>query len=184
MRFTELPLAGAFRVDAEPYVDERGEFARTYCARKFAECGLEPLGVQTNLSSNTARGTLRGMHMLLPPAGEAKLVRCVRGVVHDVIVDLRPASPTYLRHVALELSADNRAAVYVPRFFAHGFQTLADASEVFYQMSDFYQPGLEFGLRYDDPALGIRWPLPVSAISARDLAWQPLSEARVRLEAS
>lgn len=183
MRFTELFLSGAFRVEAEPYVDERGAFARTYCAREFADHGLEPLAAQANLSCNTARGTLRGMHLLRPPASEAKLVRCVRGAVYDVIVDLRPSSPTYLRHVVLELSAASRVAVYVPRFFAHGFQTLEDHSEVVYQMSDFYAPGLEFGLRYDDPALGIRWPLRVSAISARDLAWQPFAEARLRLEA-
>lgn len=163
-------------------MDERGSFARAYCAREFAEHGLEPVGVQANLSSNTARGTVRGMHLLLPPASEAKLVRCVRGAVHDVIVDLRPSSPTYLRHVALELSADNRVAIYIPRSFAHGFQTLTDGTDVFYQMSDCYQPGAEFGLRYDDPALDIHWPLPVSAISARDLAWQRLSEVRGRLE--
>lgn len=171
MRFSELPLPGAWLVDLEPRTDERGFFARSFCAREFADRGLEPAVSQCNVSFNRRRGTLRGMHYLAPPAREAKLVRCTSGAVHDVIVDLRPESPTYLRHVAVELSARNRTALYIPPLFAHGFQTLEDETEVFYQMSEPYVAGYERGLRHDDPALAIAWPLPVSVIAAKDRAW-------------
>lgn len=177
MRFTESPLRGAFVVDLEPRGDERGFFARAYCADEFTEHGLEPAVAQANLSYNHAVGTVRGMHYQLPPAAETKLIRCTRGALHDVIVDLRPDSDTYLRHFGVDLSADNRRALYVPAMFAHGFQTLADDTEAYYQVGEFYTPGVERGLRHDDPALRIRWPLPTKVISDKDRSWPLLSEA-------
>jgi len=174
VRFEETPLAGAFVIELEPHADDRGFFARAYCAREFEEHGLEPRVVQANLSYNRSKGTLRGMHYQAPPAGEAKLVRCIRGAIHDVIVDLRPDSPTYLQHVGVDLTAENRRALFVPALFAHGFQTLEDEVEVFYQVSEFYTPGAERGLRHDDPALGISWPLEVSEISDKDRSWDLL----------
>ena len=171
MIFSETAVRGAFLVDLEPRSDQRGFFARTFCAREFEAHGLSPAVAQCNLSFNRKRGTLRGMHYQAEPAAEAKLVRCVGGAILDVIVDLRPDSPTYLRHVAVELSAANRRALYVPFLCAHGFQTLTDDAEVSYQVSEFYAPAHEHGARYDDPAFGIRWPLPVSEISEKDAAW-------------
>lgn len=179
MRFEETPLTGAFVIEIEPHADDRGFFARTYCAREFEEHGLETRVVQANLSYNRSKGTLRGMHYQAPPAGEAKLVRCIRGAIHDVIVDLRPDSPTYLQHVGVDLTAENRRALFVPALFAHGFQTLEDEVEVFYQVSEFYTPGAERGLRHDDPALGISWPLPVSEISDKDRSWDLLETGSV-----
>ena len=174
MRFEETPLAGAFVIELEPHADDRGFFARTYCAREFTEHELEPRVVQANLSYNRSKGTLRGMHYQAPPAGEAKLVRCIRGAIHDVIVDLRRDSPTYLQHVGVDLTAESRRALFVPALFAHGFQTLEDEVEVFYQVSEFYTPDAERGLRHDDPALGISWPLPVKEISDKDRSWDLL----------
>src|SRR5688572_1245749 len=145
MRFTETKLAGAFLLDIEPREDERGFFARTFCRREFTAHGLSPAVVQCNSSYNHARGTLRGMHYQLPPAAEAKLVRCIRGAIYDVIVDLRPGSATYLEHVGVELTADNRRQLYVPELFAHGYLTLTDGAEVAYQVSEFYAPGAERG---------------------------------------
>jgi dTDP-4-dehydrorhamnose 3,5-epimerase len=171
MIFTQTTLPGAAIVDIEARADERGFFARVFCADEFAGQGLETRVVQANLSFNARRGTLRGMHYQLPPAGEAKLVRCIRGAIYDVIIDLRPESPTYLRHFGVELSAENHRALYIPQQFAHGFQTLADETEVLYLVSEFYTPAYERGLRYDDPAFGIDWPLPISVISAKDAAW-------------
>jgi dTDP-4-dehydrorhamnose 3,5-epimerase len=176
MLFTETALKGAFIIDLELKHDSRGFFARTFCAREFEEHGLRPAVAQCNLSYNTEKGTLRGMHYLVPPAQETKLVRVTRGAIYDVIVDARPDSPTYLQHISVELTADNRRALYIPPLFAHGFQTLADDTEVFYQMSDFYVAGYERGLRHDDPALAIRWPLPISQISEKDSAWPLLSQ--------
>jgi dTDP-4-dehydrorhamnose 3,5-epimerase len=144
--------------------------------------GLNPRVVQCNVSYNHAKGTLRGMHLQLPPHGEVKLVRCTRGAIWDVIVDLRPGSPTHGQHFGVELSADNRRALYVPELFAHGYQALTDGAEVTYQVSEFYAPGFERGLRHDDPALGIEWPLPVSVISPKDAEWPLLADAP--LEAS
>lgn len=140
--------------------------------------------VQCNLSFNHRAGTLRGMHYQAPPATETKLVRCVRGAIFDVIVDLRPNSPTFLQHVGVELTAENRRALYVPELFAHGYQTLTDDTEVLYMVGEFYTPGAERGLRYDDPALGIAWPLPVSAISEKDLAWPPRSARSTHVRGS
>ena len=174
MIFTETPLAGAFVIELELREDERGFFARTFCANEFAEHGLQPVVAQANLSFNHTRGTLRGMHYQVAPAEEAKLVRCTAGAIYDVIVDMRPESPTHRSHFGVELSARNHKALYVPERFAHGFQTLADESEVIYEVSEFYAPGHEAGLNHDDPALGIEWPLPVSVISEKDRAWPPL----------
>ena len=184
MIFTETPLAGAFVVDLEPLRDDRGFFARTYCRREFEARGLLATVAQCNVSVSRARGTLRGMHYQVAPAVEAKLVRCTRGRIHDVIVDMRPDSPTYLRHFGVELGAESRRALYVPGLFAHGFLTLTDDAEVTYQVSEFYTPKAERGLRYDDPALAIDWPVPVAVLSDKDLAWPPLGAAAGALGAA
>ncbi|GMA13857.1 dTDP-4-dehydrorhamnose 3,5-epimerase [Deinococcus metallilatus] len=175
MIFTETKLPGAFILDLEVREDDRGGFARTFCREEFAAHGLKPDVVQANLSYNHRAGTLRGMHYQLPPAAETKLVRCTRGAILDVIVDLREDSPTYLQHVAVELTAENRRALYVPELFAHGYQALTDGAEVVYQVGEAYTPGFERGLRHDDPRLGLTWPLPVTVISPKDAAW-PLLE--------
>jgi dTDP-4-dehydrorhamnose 3,5-epimerase len=156
--FNETPLAGAFVVDIEPRVDERGSFARTWCAREFARHGLTDRLVQASVSRNAKAGTIRGMHLQLPPSGEAKLIRCVRGSIHDVIVDLRPQSATFMQYFSIHLSAESQRALYIPPLMAHGFQTLEERTEVFYQMSDFYAPELSFGFRWNDPAFAIDWP--------------------------
>jgi dTDP-4-dehydrorhamnose 3,5-epimerase len=171
MRFEPTKLSGAFIVETEPHEDSRGFFARTFCANEFAGRGLVSTFVQSSISFNHKRGTLRGMHYQLPPACEAKLVRCPAGSLYDVIVDLRPDSPTYLNHIGVELSARNRRALYVPEMFAHGFQSLEDETEVFYQISAFFVPDKSTGLRHDDPKLGIKWPLPVAVISEKDARW-------------
>jgi dTDP-4-dehydrorhamnose 3,5-epimerase len=155
-------------VDVESHADERGFFARSWCTREFAERGLNPSVVQCNVSGNTAKGTLRGMHYQVAPHAEVKLVRCTKGAVYDVIIDLRVGSSTFLRHVGVELTADNHRALYIPEGFAHGFITLQDNSEVFYQMSAFYEPMAACGVRWNDPIFGIDWPLPVAVISTRD----------------
>jgi dTDP-4-dehydrorhamnose 3,5-epimerase len=169
--FTETPLAGAFAVDPEPVGDERGSFARTFCTEEFARLGLEPAVAQCNVSTNVRRGTLRGLHWQEAPYGEAKLVRCTAGAIHDVIVDLRPESPTFCHWHAVQLSAENGRALYVPRGFAHGFQTVADGSEVLYQMSTPFVPGAARGIRYDDPRFAIGWLLPVAVVSERDASY-------------
>lgn len=171
MTFTETPLAGAYLIDLQPHHDDRGFFARTYCREEFAAHGLNPEVVQCNLSYNRLAGTLRGMHFQKPPYEEAKLVRCVRGAIHDVVVDLRPQSKTFRQHFAVTLSAQNRSALYIPTAFAHGFQTLSDDCEIEYQMSQSYQPMAAAGFRYDDPAFAISWPRPVTLISQQDLSW-------------
>lgn len=171
MLFTETELKGVYIVDIEPRPDHRGFFARTFCVREFESVGLRPAVAQCNLSFTYKMGTVRGMHYLAPPATEAKLVRCVRGAIYDVVIDTRPDSPTYKSHISVELTAENRRALYIPETLAHGFQTLTDDVEVIYQMSDFYAPAYERGLRYDDPALNIQWPLPVSEISEKDASW-------------
>jgi dTDP-4-dehydrorhamnose 3,5-epimerase len=156
MRFTETPLAGAYVIDVEPREDERGLFARTFCAEEFAAHGLDPRVVQTSVSFNRRTGTLRGLHYQAAPHGDAKLVRCTAGAIFDVIVDLRPDSPTYIRHFAVRLTAIDRVSVYVPVGFAHGFQTLTDDTEVLYQMSQPFTVTL--GVRWNDPVFGIDWP--------------------------
>lgn len=176
MIFTETKLRGAFIIDVERREDNRGFFARAFCQHEFEEHGLRPVIAQANLAFNKRKGTLRGMHFQFPPYVETKLVRCTRGAILDIIVDLRPESPTYLEHVAVELSADNYRALYVPERFAHGYQALEDATETSYQVGEFYAPGLEGGLNYCDPRLGLVWPLPVSSISDKDRDWRPLQE--------
>jgi dTDP-4-dehydrorhamnose 3,5-epimerase len=159
VRFSESPLAGAYVVEIEAHEDSRGLFARTWCQREFAAHGLPVEVAQESISFNRQRGTVRGMHLQLPPSREAKLVRCTRGAIYDVIVDLRPGSPTFLQHFGIELSEHNHVALHIPPLMAHGFQTLRDETEVLYQMTDFHAPELAFGLRWNDPALAIRWPL-------------------------
>lgn len=168
MIFTETPLPGAFTVDLAPIEDERGFFARSFSEEAFTAHGLEARFVQCNISHNRRRGTLRGLHFAAPPHDEVKLVRCTRGALWDVIVDLRPGSPTRGRWFAATLDAENRRALYVPRGFAHGFQTLVDDTEVFYQMSASYVAAAARGVRHDDPQLGIPWPLPERILSERD----------------
>ena len=168
MKFRETPLAGAMVVELDRIEDERGFFARSFCEKEFAAKGLASRFVQCNVSFNKKAGTLRGMHFQIAPHEEDKLVRCTMGAIHDVIVDIRKNSPTYLRSFALELSAENRICLFVPRGFAHGFQTLKDDSEVFYQMSEVFDPACAGGLRWDDPALGLKWPLPHPVLSDKD----------------
>jgi dTDP-4-dehydrorhamnose 3,5-epimerase len=174
--FTETKLKGAFIIDLERREDDRGFFARGFCQNEFAAHGLKPLIAQANLAFNKRTGTLRGMHFQYPPHAETKLVRATRGAILDIIVDLRPESPTYLQHVEVELSADNHRALYVPERFAHGYQALEDATETSYQVGEFYAPGSEGGLSPFDPRLGLKWPLPVSVISPKDAAWAPLDQ--------
>jgi dTDP-4-dehydrorhamnose 3,5-epimerase len=171
MRFTPTKLPGAYIIEPQPHADSRGLFARTFCANEFRAQGLVDVFVQCNTSWNVSKGTLRGLHFQLSPSSEVKLVRCTAGALWDVIVDLRPQSATYLQYVAVELTASNRSALYIPEMFAHGFQTLEEGTEVFYQMSQFYAPKLARGIRYDDPKIGITWPLPVTSISDLDLSW-------------
>lgn len=175
MQFLETRLAGVFVVQLEPRGDERGFFARSWCEREFAALGLNAQLVQCNISFNKVKGTLRGMHYQAAPHEEDKLVRCTRGALFDVAVDLRPDSPTFREWVGVELSGENRDALYIPKGFAHGFQTLEDNTEIFYQMSTFYEPGAGRGVRWDDPLLDITWPLPATVINQRDLAF-PLLE--------
>jgi dTDP-4-dehydrorhamnose 3,5-epimerase len=171
MIFTETRLQGAYLIDIEKREDHRGFFARTWCQHEFGEHGLVARLVQANLSFNRQRGTLRGMHYQTPPYAEAKLVRCTRGAIYDVIVDLRPDSPSFKQWIGVELSAVNYRMLYVPEGFAHGFQTLEDNVEIMYQVTQFYTPEAEGGIRYNDPALGIMWPLEVTVISEKDAAW-------------
>lgn len=177
MRFIPTELAGVVRVDLEPVVDARGFFARLYCEREFETHGLQGRVAQTSLSQTKQQGTVRGMHFQWPLAQEAKLVRCVRGRIFDAVIDLRPNSATFGRHVAFELSAANRAALYIPPGLAHGFQTLDNDCEVLYQMSDFYAPDLASGVRWNDPAFGIAWPLPCAAIHERDATYPDFDSA-------
>jgi dTDP-4-dehydrorhamnose 3,5-epimerase len=176
MKFLETELEGAYIIEIEPRGDSRGFFARTFCQKEFADHGLNTFIMQSNLAFNATKGTLRGMHFQYPPAAETKLVRCTRGAILDIIVDLRPESTTYLQHIEVELSADNYRALYVPERFAHGYQVLEDVTETSYQVGEFYTPGLEGGLRYDDPRLGLTWPLPVGEISPKDAGWSLLDD--------
>jgi dTDP-4-dehydrorhamnose 3,5-epimerase len=168
VRFVPSPLAGAFVIDLDLLEDERGYFARTFDAQEFAHHGLDPAVVQCNTSFNAKAGTIRGMHYQADPDGEPKLVRCTRGAIYDVLVDLRPESETYCRWFGAELTADNARMLYVPVGLAHGFQTLTDSSEVHYQMSHHYVPDQARGVRFDDPAFGIKWPRPDPIVSDRD----------------
>jgi dTDP-4-dehydrorhamnose 3,5-epimerase len=179
MIFQETKLAGAFIVELDKKEDERGFFSRGFCAREFAEQGLSPQVVQANISFSHTKGTIRGMHYQVAPATEPKFIRCIRGAIWDVIIDLRPDSPTYLDHIGVELSADNRRAIYVPDMFAHGNQALTDGAELLYLVGEYYTPGYERGVRYDDPAIGIEWPVPVTIVSAKDAAWPLLKADKV-----
>jgi dTDP-4-dehydrorhamnose 3,5-epimerase len=176
MIFTETKLKGAFIIDIEPREDSRGFFARAFCQHEFEAHGLKPVIAQANVAFNKKRGTLRGMHFQLPPVAETKLLRCTRGGILDIIVDLRPESPTYLQHIAVELNEDNSRALYIPERFAHGYQVLRDNTETSYQVGEFYAPGSEGGLFYNDPRLALPWPLPVAVISEKDQQWKLLDE--------
>jgi dTDP-4-dehydrorhamnose 3,5-epimerase len=176
MIFTETKLKGAYIIDLERRTDERGFFARAFCQHEFRDHGLKPVIAQANLAHNAKMGTVRGMHFQYPPAAESKLVRCTRGAILDIIVDLRPESPTYLEHIEVELNEDNMTALYVPERFAHGYQALRDNTDTSYQVGEFYTPNAEGGLRHDDPLLSLTWPLPVSVISPKDQAFRPLRE--------
>lgn len=181
MIFNETKLKGAFVIDLELRSDDRGFFARTFCSREFEAHGLNASIAQANISFNRRKGTLRGLHFQYPPSAETKLVRCTHGAVLDVIVDLRPESPTYLQHVSVELTGDTRRALYVPERFAHGYQVLEDNSETIYLMGEFYVPATAAGLRYSDPRLAIAWPLPASDLTPRDQAWPLLDGAEPAL---
>lgn len=176
MIFHPLDISGAYLLEPEKKADERGFFARTYCRRELEERDLDPTLVQCNISVNKKQGTVRGMHWQAAPHEEIKLVRCTAGAIWDVILDLRPESPSYKKHYGVELTAESRLAIYIPAGCAHGFQSLTDGAEVFYQMSEFYYPESARGVRHNDPAFGIEWPLEVSLISHKDLSF-PLFES-------
>lgn len=170
MKFIETPIAGLYVVELETRIDERGFFARSFCVHEFEALGLETTVAQCNISFNEKAGTLRGLHFQTPPHEEARLVRCTRGAIYDVAIDIRPDSPSYLKWYGVELTSDSRRMIFIPRGFAHGFQTLVDATEVCYQMSEFYHPECARGLRWDDPALAISWPLENVVMSDKDRA--------------
>jgi dTDP-4-dehydrorhamnose 3,5-epimerase len=174
MIFTETKLQGAFVIEIERREDSRGFFARAFCQNEFEVHGLRPIIAQGNIAFNRKKGTLRGMHFQFPPAAETKLVRCTRGAILDIIVDLRPESCTYLQHAAVELNEDNYLALYVPERFAHGYQVLCDNTDTSYQVGEFYTPGCEGGLLHDDARLGLQWPLPVTVVSDKDRRWRTL----------
>lgn len=168
MIFSATPLTGSYVIGLEPHTDERGWFARTYCKKEFAQIGHEKEWVQMNHSFTSEQATIRGMHFQLPPHREIKMVRCIAGIVYDVIVDLRKDSPRFLHWFGVELSAENKKMIYIPEGFAHGFQALTDDCELLYQHTAYYTPGAESGIRYDDPAVAIQWPLQARFISERD----------------
>jgi len=170
MKFTETPLKSSYVIDLEPFQDERGWFARTYCKKEFETIGHNKEWVQLNHSFTRKKGTIRGMHYQLPPYSEIKLVRCVSGAIYDVIIDLRKGSSSFLDFFGIELSSANRKMLYIPEGFAHGFQTLTDNCELIYHHSQFYLPGVEGGIKYNDPGLNIEWPLAVKSISSRDIS--------------
>ncbi len=168
MIFTETLLKGSYIIDLEPFADERGWFARTYCKNEFKAIGHTKEWVQLNHSFTKQKGTVRGMHFQLSPFSEIKLVRCISGAVYDVIIDLRKNSPTFLKYYAVELSSKNKKMIYIAEGFAHGFQALTDDCELIYHHAQFYTPGVEGGIKYDDTSVNIEWPLPVKSVSARD----------------
>jgi dTDP-4-dehydrorhamnose 3,5-epimerase len=175
MRFTETHISGAWVIDPSPHADERGRFMRAWCAREFAEHGLDFLPVQANMGFSVREGTVRGMHFQVAPALEAKLVRCTRGAIFDVVLDLRPESPSYGEWRGVELSAENGRMLYVPEHCAHGYQTLEECTEIYYMASAFYTPSAVRGVRFDDPAFGIQWPFGARVVSEQDRTW-PLAE--------
>ena len=175
MIFTQIELAGAYIVDLKQLADDRGFFARGYCSKEFESHGLAPNIVQSNISFNFKKATLRGMHYQVSPFAETKLMRCTRGAIYDVIIDLRPRSKTFRQWFGVELTEENYRMLYVPEGFAHGFETLTDRCEVVYHVSEFYTPNAEQGIRYNDPTFEIRWPLDVQVISAKDRSWPDFS---------
>jgi dTDP-4-dehydrorhamnose 3,5-epimerase len=180
MIFTETKLKGAFILELDRLEDERGFFARAWCQREFTERGLNPRIVQCSVSFNYKRGTLRGMHYQMAPHEETKLVRCTKGAIYDVIIDLRPESPTFTRWLATKLMADNYQMIYIPEGFAHGFQTLEDNTEVLYQLSEFYAPDHARGVRWNDPVFAIEWPVGQRVLSHRDSGYPDFLETSVR----
>ncbi len=182
MEFTETKLKGAFIIDLERREDSRGFFARAFCRHEFEAHGLKSLIAQANVAFNIRQGTVRGMHFQYPPAAETKLVRCTRGAILDIIVDLRPESLTYLQHVSVELNEDNGRALFVPERFAHGYQVLRDKTETSYQVGEFYTPSAESGLLHNDPRLGLKWPLPVAVISDKDQKFALLDQIEPELK--
>jgi len=181
MVFVETPLSGAYVIEVEKHEDERGFFARSWCVREFGAMGLDPQLVQCNVSFNKLKGTLRGLHYQIPPHAEVKLVRCTKGSLFDVIIDLRKDSPTFLKWFAVELTGTNHRMLYIPKLFAHGFQTLEDDTEIFYQMSEFYEPAASKGLRWNDPRLGINWPDAGRTMSQKDQGYPNLEVSVVGL---
>jgi dTDP-4-dehydrorhamnose 3,5-epimerase len=182
MIFTETSLKGAYVIDLDRREDSRGFFARAFCQKEFEAHGLKPIIAQANVAFNIKKGTLRGMHFQHPPAAETKLVRCTRGAILDIIVDLRPESPTYLQHVSVELNEDNQRSLYVPERFAHGYQVLRDKTDTSYQVGQFYTPSAESGLLYNDPRLNLPWPLPATVISDKDQKFAPLDQIEPELK--
>ena len=172
MKFQETKLKGAYIIEIDPFIDDRGFFARAWCQKEFQEYGLASPIVQANISQNKIKGTIRGLHWQKTPFAECKLLRCTRGSIFDVIVDLRPDSTTFKSWIGVELTEANHRLLFVPENFAHGFQVLQDNSEVFYQVTQFYTPEAECGARYDDPAFDIEWPLEVTSISNKDANWE------------
>jgi len=177
MIFTETPLRGAYLIDLEKRGDDRGFFARAFCEKEFGALGLATRFVQANDSLSAQRGTLRGMHYQLPPKAETKLVRCIRGALWDVVLDLRPKSPTFGQSFGAELTAENRRMMYVPKGFAHGFVTLVDGTEAFYFVDEFYAPDLERGVRWNDPRFDVHWPIPPDVVSDKDRAHRDFDPA-------
>ena len=186
MLFSETKLKGAYVIDIERHEDSRGFFTRAFCRQEFEAHGLNPNIAQTNLAFNNYKGTVRGMHFQFPPVAETKFVRCIRGAILDIIVDLRPESSTYMQHISVELTEENHRGLYVPERFAHGYQVLADNTETSYQVGEYYVPVAESGLYFNDKSLGLYWPLPVSVISEKDKLWKPLNvvEGELRLRMS
>jgi dTDP-4-dehydrorhamnose 3,5-epimerase len=176
VKYTALEIDGVHLVEMEPFTDERGGFARSFDDAEFAAHGMQADVAQCNVSWNHRAGTMRGLHLSLPGHPESKFIRCTRGAIVDVAVDVRPDSPTFLKHVMVELTAENRLGLYLPPHLAHAYQTLTDDTEVLYMVSVPYAPGAEMGFRYDDPAFGLSWPLPVSVISEKDAAWPAFDE--------
>jgi dTDP-4-dehydrorhamnose 3,5-epimerase len=171
MIFHQTPLPDVVLIGLQPRIDDRGAFARIFCADEFKKHGLETQFVQANISKNTNAGTVRGMHFQHEPQAEVKLVHCIAGSIYDVVIDIRKDSATYLKWFGAELSQDNGMMMYVPRGFAHGYQALTDGATVHYMVSAFYAPNAEGGLRHNDPVIGIQWPLPISDVSTKDAAW-------------
>jgi dTDP-4-dehydrorhamnose 3,5-epimerase len=169
--FLETDIPGALIIDLDRHTDDRGFFARAWCEEEFAAHGLRPRFVQANMAFTERSGTVRGLHYQHSPHEEAKLIRCTRGSIHDVLIDLRRDSPSFEQWIAVELSADNRRMLHVPEGCAHGYQALSDGAEVFYLVTHPYVPGAEGGIRFDDPAFGVQWPLPVGDVSAKDRRW-------------